>query len=451
MADVSAPGRRPFGNEDWWAVVIGLGIIALTLLSQAVGSDAVKWLAVNPVGLKWSAADQIQGHFAGKADAYLAQMVFWLLVFGLPSMAMGRKVRDFAAGFIVLYGLSVAAHTLGGWAQAARWNLEPALVALVFGLIIGNTIRLPTWLREATRAEFYVKVGIVLIGATFPLPLVLSAGPVALTQAAIISVVTCLTIYFVATRLLGVDRRLAALLGTGGSVCGVSASLAVAASVGAKREHVYTAVTLVVGYALVMVLALPFLSGVLGLPAGVAGAWIGTSEFADAAGFAAASAYGRIAGNEDAALKAFTMTKVIGRDVWIGVWSLVWAVIATSRWKVGNGDAGGMQSCGASEIWRRFPKFVLGLFIASAVATTVLGDSGGSAASKAAVLGPIGSLRGWAFTFCFFSIGLATRFSELKEANWRSVAAFSLGVAVNLALGWFLSAVVFADHWIKLS
>ena len=82
-----------------------------------------------------------------------------------------------------------------------------------------------------------------------------------------------------------------------------------------------------------MILILPFVSRALGLSAGVGGAWIGTSEFADAAGFAAASAYGKMAGNEDAAIKAFTLMKVIGRDLWIGIWSLVWALIATVVWE----------------------------------------------------------------------------------------------------------------------
>lgn len=449
MHETSTGGRRVLGNEDWWAVAIGLAIVGGALVAHLAGVDWVRTLAVNPVALKWAAADQILSHFQAKVVAYVGQWVFWLVVFGIPAVAMGRSPGRFAAGFAVLYLLAVGAHVLGGWADASRWNLEPALVALVVGLALGNLLRLPEWLREACRAEFYVKVGIVLIGATFPLPLVVSAGPVALVQAAIISLATCLTIYFVATRLFGLDRRLAALLGTGGSVCGVSASLAVAASVGARREHVYTAVTLVVCYALVMVLVLPFLSRLLGLPAGVAGAWIGTSEFADAAGFAAASAYGRMAGNEEAALKAFTLTKVIGRDVWIGVWSLVWAVIATSVWKGAEAGPTG-QGGGTAEIWRRFPKFVLGLFAASLVVTLAVGDSTGMAAAKSTLLGPIGSLRGWTFTFCFFSIGLATRFSELKEASWRSVAAFSLGVAVNLALGWLLSAVIFADHWARL-
>ena len=116
----------------------------------------------------------------------------------------------------------------------------------------------------------------------------------------------------------GLDKRLAAVIGVGGSVCGVSASMAIAASVNARKEHMYTSVTLVVAWALAMILILPFAARALGLSAGVGGAWIGTSEFADAAGIAAA-AYGKMAGSEDSAIKAFTLMKVIGRDMWIGV------------------------------------------------------------------------------------------------------------------------------------
>ena len=223
--------------------------------------------------------------------------------------------------------------TIAGWANAAEFNLELPLAALVVGLVIANLVRLPKWMDSAFRVEYFIKRGIVLLGATFPITLVLTAGPVAIAQAAIVSLVTCLVIYFTATRVFALDRKLAAVIGVGGAVCGVSASMAIAAAVGAKKEDLYTSVTLVVGWALVMVLVLPFVSKALGLLPGVAGAWIGTSEFADAAGFAAASAYGKMAGNEDVAIKAFTLMKAIGRDLWIGIWAIVWALIATVVWE----------------------------------------------------------------------------------------------------------------------
>ena len=223
------------------------------------------------------------------------------------------------------------------------------------------SLPLPKWLDSAFRVEYYIKTGIVLLGATFPITLIVTAGPIALLQATIISVTTCLVIYFVATKYFGLDKRLASVIGVGGAVCGVSASMAIAASVKAKKEYLYTSVTLVVVWALVMIIVLPFVSKLLSLAPGVAGAWIGTSEFADAAGFAAASAYGKMAGNEAAAMQGFTLMKVIGRDMWIGIWSFFFAMIACLKWE--------KEECGvrpsAMEIWWRFPKFVIGFFLAT--------------------------------------------------------------------------------------
>src|ERR1700745_4512294 len=110
-----------------------------------------------------------------------------------------------------------------------------------------------------------------------------------------------------------------------------------------------------------MLRVLPFVSRPLGWPSGVAGAWVGTSEFADAAGFAAATTFGKMVGNEDAAIKSFTLMKVIGRDLWIGIWSVVFAAIATFVWE--KGQTGRVPD--AREIWWRFPKFVIGFFVAS--------------------------------------------------------------------------------------
>jgi uncharacterized membrane protein YadS len=449
--DAAKPERRGWSElyrkEDWWAVWLGLALMVFAIVSFQTGSsNVIKALAINPGGLKWSSFGQLADHFAQNARLYLYQFLFWLVLFGATTAIMGVKLKEFVPAFIFLYVGSLIMFAIAGWANAAQFNLEAPLVALIVGLVIANVFRLPAWMDSAFRVEYYIKTGIVLLGATFPIALVLTAGPVAIVQATIISLVTCLVIYFVATRVFGLEKTLAAVMGVGGAVCGVSASMAIAASVNAKKDHLYTSVTLVVGWALVMIVVLPFVSRGLGLPAGVAGAWIGTSEFADAAGFAAATTYGKMAGNEDAAIKSFTLMKVIGRDLWIGIWSVVFAAIAAFVWE--KGQTGRVPD--AREIWWRFPKFVIGFFAASILMsafTSGFSTPDFNSAVRPNVIAPLVSLRTWTFIFCFLSIGLTTRFRDVHIVGWRAFWSFTIGVAANVTLGYILSVIVFGDYW----
>lgn len=448
--------RRPplfvgeyFRKEDWWAVWLGLGLVILDLLTFDGQSSLIEALAINPGGLHWEGVGTLWDHFVSQGHLYVRQLAVWLLLFGVSCRVMGISLTEFLPSFLFLYLISILIFSVSGWNHAAQFNLEPPLVALLVGLLIANTFTLPPWLMAACRVEYYVKFGIVLLGATFPLTLIFTAGPVAIFQATVISLLSCLTIYFSATRLFRLDRRLAAVISVGGSVCGVSASMAIAAAVGAKKEHIYTSVTLVVFWALVMILLLPFVSQSMGLPPGVAGAWIGTSEFADAAGFAAASSYGRMAGNEEAAIQSFTLMKVIGRDLWIGIWSLVWAFIATTVWRKKDKEA----PLDLREISRRFPKFIFGFFMASLLVTLATSTQTAEQFEtliKPHLLAPINAFRGWAFIFCFLSIGLTTRFRSLHGVTFGSFTAFTIGVIVNVLAGYWLSVHLFGDYWASL-
>jgi len=444
--------RELWLKEDWWAIWLGLGIVVIAYVAFANGSS-VRWIAVTPA--KWSNLAQLGAHFAANVDRYVAQFIAWLAMFSLALGALGYRAREFIPAFILLYLSSVVIFAIGQWDQASTYNLEPPLVALAVGLVLSNLVGLPKWLDAGFRVEFYIKVGIVLLGATLPFTLILWAGPVAILQASVVSIATFLVIYWVAIRL-KLDPRFAATLGAGGAVCGVSAAIAVAGAVGAKKEHASIAIATVILWAIVMIFVLPLVSRALHLPAGVGGAWIGTSEFADAAGFAAAQAYGDyasqgvVAGTADQSIWAFTLMKVVGRDVWIGIWAFVLAIVATTRWE--RAETGRRPS--PAEIWWRFPKFVLGFLIASLIATAASGDLGLADFNKTVNPGfvaPIKDLRTWSFIFCFFSIGLTTRVRELATGGSKPFLAFTSGVAVNVVLGFILSVIVFASHWEALA
>lgn len=441
-----------FRKEDWWSIWIGLGLIAVAVALFSAGSS-IKWVALAPQ--KWSHLSDVNRQLKQHGLQYAALFALWAFSFGVGAAALGIKISRFLPAFLVLYLAAGSIYFLGAWDQAAHYNLEPPLVALGLGLLVSNTLGTPRWLAPGLRVEFYIKTGIVLLGASLPLTLIAWAGPVAIVQAAIVSIVTFGVIYFAAVRL-GLDRRLAATLGTGGAVCGVSGAIAVGGAVGAKKEEVSVAISLVVVWAVVMIFVLPLVARSLGLSTGVAGAWIGTSEFADAAGLAAAQTYGGyagnvpgIAGNPDAAVAAFTLMKVIGRDVWIGVWAFVLSVIATTRW-----EKTGVQSRSrVGEIWSRFPKFVLGFLVASAVVTLVARGFDYPTYKREvlpALVGPLQAFRTWAFTFAFLSIGLTTRIREFASVGARPFYAFTIGVLVNVVLGFVLSTQVFNEFWNRL-
>ncbi len=451
-ASQSSGWNSLFQKEDWWAIWLGVGLVLVAVFFFKAGSS-IKWIAVIPP--KWNTLPEAFAGLGAHAGQFITLFVMWAVLFGISVKALGFRLAHFLKSFVFVYIVSVLIFLLGQWTQADRYNLEPPLVALLLGLLISNTVGLPKWMDAGFRVEYYIKTGIVLLGATLPFTLIVWAGPVAIFQASIVSIVTFSIIYFAALKL-GLDRRLGATLGAGGAICGVSGAIAIAGAVGAKKEHAPIAITLVIFWAIIMIFALPLVARALGLPTGVAGAWIGTSEFADAAGFAAAQTYAGyagavpgIGGTPDAAVNAFTLMKVIGRDVWIGIWAFILSIIATTRWE----SAGVRKKADAGEIWRRFPKFVLGFLIASAIITAIASTMSFADYRKILtpeVVAPIKNLRTWAFIFCFFSIGLTTRIREFASSGARPFWAFTIGVAVNVVLGYILSAVVFVQHWTDL-
>ena len=427
-------------KEDYWAVWIGLGTILIALLIYKLGGS------MGPLGVGFEAFDNfavVPGQLAGLIPHLILLYVVLAIIFALAIKIMGHSIPQFLKGFTLLFVMAIIVQILGSWNPAKALNLEAPVLALIIGMIIGNFVKIPAWFDAALRTEFYVKIGIVLMGATLPFTLILSSGPVAFLQATFIAVTTFLTIYFVGTRIFGLDKRFAATLGAGGSICGVSASIAIGSSVNAEKNHVSISISMVVVWATIMVFFLPIMSHLLGLTPGEAGAWIGTSEFADAAGIAAAAQFG------DAGITSFTLMKVVGRDMFVGIWAFILAIVSVTKWEA---HEGGVKP-GAGVIWERFPKFVLGFFIASFIMTAVtvgitpeVND-----AINAAIIGPIKSLRTWSFVFCFLCIGLTTRFKELASVGMKPVGAFSIGVLVNVLLGFLFSVLILGHYWTNIT
>jgi len=355
-------------TEDWWSVWLGLGIVIVAIVALWMGTSIKGW-AVLPS--KITSFSSVGADLAKNAGGYLTIFLVLGVVFCISMKLMGHKLKNFIPGFIIMFVGSLLIFYVAGTKFMNDYNIEAPLLALIIGLIISNVIKIPEWMKTSLRTEYYIKTGIVLLGATLPFTIIVKAGPIALLQATIVSVVTWLTIYLAATRIFKLDPQFGAVLGTGGAVCGVSAAIAVGGAVKAKNEHISITIAVVTVWAIIMIFALTIAMKQLvpdRVAPGVAGAIVGTSEFADAAGFAVVAELATRFG--EAPIRAFTLMKVIGRDIWIGIWCLILAIVSVTFWEKNTGDK--KSTVGAGIIWERFPKFVLG-FLAASIIVSIVG------------------------------------------------------------------------------
>ena len=346
------------------------------------------------------------------------------------------------AGVLAVIALGAATRFLE--AQVPQWadgtplervakSIEFPVYAIALGLL-GNFILSKLALRDALsqgfRTEFFIKTGLVLLGASINLKvLVTAAGPAIIQALLLISIVFGFT-WWLGGRL-GIEDKLRALLASAVSICGVSAAIAAAGAVQAKKEQLAYAASLVIAFALPSIFLLPWLADVLNLSPAVAGAWIGGNIDTTAA----VAASGAIAGED--ALQIATIVKTT-QNALIGVVAI--ALTAYFALKVERNQAAKPT---IGQFWERFPKFVLGFIAASIVGTLYLQSFEGKASSAA--IATVNDLRTWFLIFAFVSIGLEFSLKGLREAGWRPVAVFASATVVNIVVALGLAAVLFGS------
>jgi len=317
--------------------------------------------------------------------------------------------------------------------------VEFPVYAILLGLL-GNLVLTRLGLRDRLaggfRTEFFIKTGLVLLGASINFAVILTAaGPAILQALVLISVVFGFT-WWLGGRL-GLDDRLRALLSSAVSICGISAAIAAAGAVQAKREQLAYTASLVVVFALPSIFLLPAIANRLGLSQAVAGAWIGGNIDTTAA----VSAAGALAGEQ--ALQLATIVKTT-QNALLGVVAV--ALTAYFAVKVERSATSGPSTTSArpsaAQLWERFPKFVLGFLTASVIGTLYVATVGSTAAKP--LIATVNDLRTLFLILAFVSIGLEFRVAPLREAGWRPVGVFAGATAVNLLVGLLLATLLFS-------
>lgn len=408
-----SPGRstaRWWHNEDWLAVLAALPV----LIAVARG-----WTPKMP-SMGWSGAAE-----AGKAFSTdnLGLSAILLAVFlGISVLALapslGKRALRFLVGATVVFVLGWLSHWVAGNAAVKAWGIEYVVFALLIGMLWSHLLPVPEWLREAVRTEFFIKVGIVLLGATILLQEMLKAGLPGLIQGALVIPVVWYACFFIAKKL-KVDDEFGVMLSTAVSICGVSAAIAACGAIQGDRKKLSYVTSIVLICAVPMMILMPVAVQKLGLSEAVGGAWIGGTLDTSGSVAAATEQVGKDATKVGVIVK-------LSQNVLIGVAAFVLSIWWTMRG--GEGGAGKREKPSISVIWERFPKFVIGFVIASIVFSYFVPATVAEAASK-----PLKGLREVWFAAAFVCIGLETRLGELFSlGGGRPAAAFLGGQVFNI-------------------
>jgi uncharacterized membrane protein YadS len=478
MSDIAVERSEPIAlkarlNEDWLAVVIGLLVFAASLFSVA-GSDLLGWAvttsvytdvtnALNPIAKAYG--------WLGGGGALVATYAALLVVLSAGVSTFGADVKKFAVAFTAVFAFAYGAWILGSYAYIAAvtpaeqqkfgigWSLKLTneggfVVALLVGLIIANFFpRLAEWLKEAIRPELYIKIVIVILGATVAVTAaarlnlassLLLRGAAAIVEAYLIY---WAVIYYVARKWFGFSREWSVPLASGISIGGVAAAIATGGAIRARPAVPILVSSLVVVFAVIEILILPFLAQTfLWQEPLVAGAWIGLAIKTDGAAVAGGGITESLIMAKAAAegiryqpgwILATTTTVKIFIDIFIGIWAFILGYIWTNHIDKGPDKAK------PSEIWQRFPKFILGFIFVFAVSLWLaVGSTPEIAKALPAAAGEANVFRVIFFILTFFSIGVLSDFRRLWQQGFGKLAAvcfvslFGFVIWVGLAISW---------------
>jgi len=306
-------------------------------------------------------------------------------------------------------------------------NIEYVLWAIVVGLLISNTIGVPAVFRPGVATyEFWLKMGIVLLGARFLLGDVLKLGSVSLVLVAI-ELAFSIAFMTLLGRLFKLSPKLTSLLAVGSSICGVSAIIAAKGAIDADDEDASFAIAAILALGALALFTFPPIGHWLGMSDHVYGLWAGTGVDNTAEAVATGALY------SDAAAKIAVLAKTT-RNAMIGFVVLGYAVYWAAR--------EGRQVVGnkAAFLWQKFPKFVLGFLLISLLASAGVFNKD--------QISSLANLSRWAFLLTFAGVGLRINFKEMKKQGLRPFIVGALGEVVIAAIT--LGLVLGASKIVKL-
>ncbi|MCQ2283199.1 MAG: YeiH family protein [Bacteroidales bacterium] len=434
-------------KEDWLACWIGFIIIIIGTLDVLLGWDFFSALKFKTFTI-WETLtpEQIESGKYASLGSQLTLQFLWKviltggllsLLFGVGVKLQGDKLSKFIPAFLALYFIAIIVRLVSAEYTLNRY-LEWAFWALFIGLLISNTIKVPDWLKPAVKTEFYIKTGLVVMGFSVLFSNIAKFGLYGLGIAWIVTPIVIIFMWQLGIRVLKIDNKpLVMTLASATSVCGTSAAIATGAACKAKKEDLSMAVSISIIFTILMMVFEPMIINACHMNPLMGGSLIGGTVDSTGAVVVAGTALG------PEAQQAAVLVKSI-QNILIGFIAFFVAVFFATR--VDNTEK---RTVRANEIWVRFPKFIIGFFVASLVASFIILPAVG-ADQVGAINKVLDQYKNWAFVLAFTSIGLDTHFKTIiKQMHggkvlWLYLIGQTFNILLTLFAVWLLlSGVLF--------
>src|SRR5262245_51251634 len=247
---------------------------------KAIDAAAKNVAALGERTLAGALGKEVRGHARAVAEnsvftwENLSKVLYlglaFLVVATLGIALLGAPAVPFLIGLPVVFALAWLARFLAGNGLFMNWGIEYVIFALLLGLLISNTVGVPQWLRPAVQTEFFIKTGLVILGASLLFYEVLQAGALGIVQAVLVVFVVWYSCFWLC-RKLRVDDEFGAMLSTAVSICGVSAAIAACGAIQGDKKKLSYVTSLVLIVAVPMMVVMPWIAKSTGMNDLVAG------------------------------------------------------------------------------------------------------------------------------------------------------------------------------------
>lgn len=420
---------KKYLTEDWIVTFLSIPLLILAGLATYLPNNGPK----------------VPSHL-DSLEAWANIGVFFviaLVVLYLGNLILKRPMKGLVPSFIVIFAIAVLAQWIAKIPAVKFYGFEAVFFSVIFGLIIRNLFHIPEWLKPAIQGEFFIKIGVVCLGATVLFRDVMKSGAAGLIQAVIVVGIVWFFAYLLA-RKFKVERATAMTLASGCSICGVSACITAAGVAGTDKKQLSYIISLVLIIVVPMIYLMPWLAKMVVplftedpiVQQEIMGAWIGGTIDTTSGVVASSEMAGDLANTTAVIVKAT-------QNVLIGVVAFFIALYLSAR---GEGKTGA-PSLGI--VWEKFPKFILGFVVASAVFSLLqaYGVFPDSAESKLAETTLAKTFSTFFFSLAFVCIGMDTRLKDIiskenRNALYAFLGAQTFNICVTCLVAWLMFGIV---------